>query len=159
MTQEAFGELLGVTAVTVGRWERGKDEPNIGIKRRLEVLVSPNVSADFAIKALVQGYGGIAVLADSNWRVINASPLFLALNRFSEIDVFGRDDSKLWPSEMDPFMKLFRPHEPHDGRATHEVACALDLLRLAFAYCLGQTGRRSRNAHCLQEKRQLRVKN
>ncbi len=121
LTQEAFGELLSVTAVTVSRWERGKDEPNIGIKRRLEVLVSPNVTADFAIKALVQGYGGIAVLADAHWRVVKASPLFLALNRLSELEVFGRDYSKFWPSEMDPFMKLFRPNGSLDGQATHEV--------------------------------------
>ncbi|MGI6675217.1 MAG: helix-turn-helix domain-containing protein [Bacilli bacterium] len=38
LTQEEFGEILGVSLVTVNRWENGKFEPAIKIKRKLREL-------------------------------------------------------------------------------------------------------------------------
>ena len=38
LTQEEFGEVLGVSLVTVNRWENGKFEPAIKIKRKLRHL-------------------------------------------------------------------------------------------------------------------------
>ena len=38
LTQEEFGEVLGVSLVTVNRWENGKFEPTIKIKRELRHL-------------------------------------------------------------------------------------------------------------------------
>ena len=39
LTQEEFGEVLGVSLVTVNRWENGKYEPAIKIKRKLRELL------------------------------------------------------------------------------------------------------------------------
>jgi putative transcriptional regulator len=39
LTQEEFGEMLGVSLVTVNRWENGKYEPAIKIKRKLRELL------------------------------------------------------------------------------------------------------------------------
>jgi transcriptional regulator with XRE-family HTH domain len=37
-TQEAFGKLVGVTAVTVSRWENGQVKPLPGAMERIEKL-------------------------------------------------------------------------------------------------------------------------
>ena len=39
LTQEEFGKMLGVSLVTVNRWENGKYEPAIKIKRKLRELL------------------------------------------------------------------------------------------------------------------------
>lgn len=35
MSQQALGEMLGVSAVSVGKWERGQSQPDIGTLTRL----------------------------------------------------------------------------------------------------------------------------
>lgn len=35
LSQQALGELLGVSAVAVGKWERGQSQPDIGTLTRL----------------------------------------------------------------------------------------------------------------------------
>ena len=40
LTQREFAELLGVSFETVNRWENGKFEPTMKIKRRLSDLFS-----------------------------------------------------------------------------------------------------------------------
>jgi len=48
MTQKALGELLGVDALTVSRWERGTTLPNKFVRPKLDAcfpgLVSPRES-------------------------------------------------------------------------------------------------------------------
>lgn len=47
LTQEEFGEVLGVSLVTVNRWENGKFEPAIKIKRKLrELFIEYNINGD-----------------------------------------------------------------------------------------------------------------
>lgn len=38
LTQTEFAEFLGVSIVTVNRWERGRFEPTIKVKRKLAQL-------------------------------------------------------------------------------------------------------------------------
>ena len=38
MTQSEFAKLLGVSAITVSRWESGVFEPTIKVKRKLSQL-------------------------------------------------------------------------------------------------------------------------
>lgn len=42
LTQNEFAELLGVKLVTVCRWESGKFEPTMKMKRKLKVLFEKN---------------------------------------------------------------------------------------------------------------------
>ncbi len=42
LTQNEFAELLGVTLVTVSRWESGKFEPTMRVKRQLRELFEKN---------------------------------------------------------------------------------------------------------------------
>lgn len=42
LTQNEFAELLGVTLVTVSRWESGKFEPTMRVKRKLRELFEKN---------------------------------------------------------------------------------------------------------------------
>lgn len=44
LTQAALAEILNVDPTTVSRWERGRDEPALGIQRRLRSLVIPATS-------------------------------------------------------------------------------------------------------------------
>ncbi len=47
LTQEEFGEVLGVSLVTVNRWENGKFEPAIKIKRKLrQLFIEYNINGD-----------------------------------------------------------------------------------------------------------------
>ncbi len=42
LTQNEFAELLGVKLVTVSRWESGKFEPTMRVKRKLRELFEKN---------------------------------------------------------------------------------------------------------------------
>lgn len=42
LTQIEFAELLGVKLVTVSRWESGKFEPTMRVKRKLRELFEKN---------------------------------------------------------------------------------------------------------------------
>ena len=42
LTQSEFAELLGVKLVTVSRWESGKFEPTLRVKRKLRELFEKN---------------------------------------------------------------------------------------------------------------------
>ena len=42
LTQSEFAELLGVKLVTVSRWESGKFEPTMRVKRKLRELFEKN---------------------------------------------------------------------------------------------------------------------
>lgn len=42
LTQSEFAELLGVKLVTVSRWELGKFEPTMRVKRKLRELFEKN---------------------------------------------------------------------------------------------------------------------
>ncbi len=39
LSQEEFGKMLGVSLVTVNRWENGKYEPTLKTKRKLRELL------------------------------------------------------------------------------------------------------------------------
>lgn len=42
LSQEEFAKLLGVSFSTVNRWENGKHEPTIKVKRRIVELCKEN---------------------------------------------------------------------------------------------------------------------
>jgi len=42
ITQQELSDLLGVSIVTVNRWENDKFEPTIKIKRKLQALFKEN---------------------------------------------------------------------------------------------------------------------
>ena len=47
LTQKEFAELIGVSYVTVCRWETGKFEPTIKMRRKIvELLVKHNIKGE-----------------------------------------------------------------------------------------------------------------
>ena len=42
LSQQEFAELLGVSFTSVNRWENGKHEPTIKIKRKIKNLLEKN---------------------------------------------------------------------------------------------------------------------
>ena len=42
MTQECFGQQLGVTASTINRWEHGKAKPNLTARKNLKAFCENN---------------------------------------------------------------------------------------------------------------------
>ncbi len=42
MTQECFGQQLGVTASTINRWEHGKAKPNLTAMKNLKLFCEKN---------------------------------------------------------------------------------------------------------------------
>ena len=42
LTQQEFADLLGVSFTSVNRWENGKHEPTIKIKRKIVALCKTN---------------------------------------------------------------------------------------------------------------------
>src|SRR4026208_1290598 len=82
LTQGALAEILNVDATTVSRWERGRDQPALGIQRRLRSLVLPRVSdVERARRLLIDTSDAIAVLFDHEYRLLHSSPRHRALLR------------------------------------------------------------------------------
>lgn len=47
LTQKEFADLIGVSYVTVCRWETGKFEPTIKIRRKIvELLIKHNIKGE-----------------------------------------------------------------------------------------------------------------
>lgn len=43
MSQQTLGEMLGVSAVSVGKWERGQSQPDIGTLTRLADIFGTSI--------------------------------------------------------------------------------------------------------------------
>jgi len=91
LTQAALAEILNVDATTVSRWERDRDQPALGIQRRLRSLVMPGASdVERALRILIDSSDAIAVLFDSNYRLLHSSPKHRELLRLDASDLYGR---------------------------------------------------------------------
>jgi len=96
LTQGALAEILNVDATTVSRWERGRDQPALGIQRRLRSLVLPRVSdVERALRLLIDTSDAIAVLFDHNYRLLHSSPGHRALLRLDASELYGKSFEKL----------------------------------------------------------------
>ena len=96
LTQGALAEILNVDATTVSRWERGRDQPALGIQRRLRSLVLPGVSdVERALRLLIDTSDAIAVLFDHNYRLLHSSPGHRALLRLDASELYGKSFEKL----------------------------------------------------------------
>lgn len=91
LTQSALAEVLDVDPTTVSRWERGRDEPALGIQRRLRSLVVPRATdVEAALKRLIDTSDAIAVLFDSKYRLLYSSASHRALLRLDAAELYGR---------------------------------------------------------------------
>lgn len=96
LTQAALAEILNVDATTVSRWERGRDQPALGIQRRLRSLVMPGTSdVERALRLLIDTSDAIAVLFDSKYRLLHSSPRHRALLRLDSSDLYGKSFERL----------------------------------------------------------------
>ena len=91
LTQAALAETLGVDPTTVSRWERGRDQPALGIVRRLNSLVLPCTSdVERALKVLIDTTGTIAVLYDSRYRMLRSSAKHRELLGMDASELYGK---------------------------------------------------------------------
>jgi DNA-binding XRE family transcriptional regulator len=96
LTQGALAEILNVDATTVSRWERGRDQPALGIQRRLRSLVLPGVSdVERALRLLIDTSDAMAVLFDQNYRLLHSSPRHRALLRLDASELYGKSFERL----------------------------------------------------------------
>lgn len=52
-TQEEFAKKLGVTTVTVARWESGKTTPSLKVMRKIDAFCKEN-QLDFDIRTVIK---------------------------------------------------------------------------------------------------------
>ena len=96
LTQAALAEILNVDPTTVSRWERGRDEPALGIQRRLRSLVLPATSdVERALRALIDTSADIAVLFDHKYRLVHSSPRHRELLRLDASELYRRPFQRL----------------------------------------------------------------
>ena len=96
LTQAALAEILNVDPTTVSRWERGRDQPALGILRRLRSLVIPGTSdVERALRVLVDTSNAIAVVFDQKYRLLHSSPKHRALLRLEASELYNRPFYKL----------------------------------------------------------------
>jgi transcriptional regulator with XRE-family HTH domain len=91
LTQASLAEILNVDPTTVSRGERGRDQPALGILRRLQALVIPRTSdVERALRVLIETSDGIAVLFDASYRLLHSSPKHRALLRLDASELYGK---------------------------------------------------------------------
>lgn len=91
LTQAGFAEILNVDPTTVSRWERGRDEPALGIQRRLRSLVIPRTSdVERALRLLIDSSDAIAVLFDTKYRLVHSSAKHRKLLRVDASELYGQ---------------------------------------------------------------------
>jgi DNA-binding XRE family transcriptional regulator len=88
LTQAQLAELLDVDPTTVGRWERGRDKPNLAVQGKLQKLIMPKSDALVrSIRDIVMMTSDIAVVMDKEFRIIAASAAHQALLRYNLADI------------------------------------------------------------------------
>lgn len=77
--QATLAEMLGVDQTTVSRWESNRQEPDLGIQRRLRALMQGTGTRDEALlRHWVETAVGDTVLLDASRALIVGSATFLA---------------------------------------------------------------------------------
>ena len=106
LTQAALAETLGVDPTTVSRWERGRDQPSLGIVRRLNSLVLPRTSdVERALKVLIDNTNTIVVLFDNKYRMLWSSPRHRELLRLDASELYGKPFERFQSNAQAELMK------------------------------------------------------
>lgn len=133
--QAAVAFDLGVSQATVSRWEKGVDEPSLGLRRKIQQLIRVDrfngSGMDEMLGLLVKQSQGVSVVFSERMGVVGASQAAQAL--FHDIGVDQFQGVQLRHMLPDDVTTIFRSHDvidavPHHLTALETVshACAFD---------------------------------
>lgn len=101
MTQEAFAAHFGIDRTTVSRWERGRDEPSLVFRKRIQAMtLSISESVVRGLIDHIDSLEGFATLLDGKFRVVRTTSAHQALLKYDASDVYGRSSERYWSLEM-----------------------------------------------------------
>jgi DNA-binding XRE family transcriptional regulator len=90
LTQEQLAAHLNVDHTSISRWERGRDQPNLDMQRKLKRLVEGRLTTvDRALRDLIDFTEDIAVLLDKDYQLVRASPAHQKLLNYNAADMVG----------------------------------------------------------------------
>jgi DNA-binding XRE family transcriptional regulator len=96
LTQAALAEILNLDPTTVSRWERGRDQPALGIQRRLRSLVMPAASdVERVLRVLIDTSAEIAILLDYKYRLVHSSAKHRELLRLDASELYGKSFQRI----------------------------------------------------------------
>lgn len=100
LKQAVLAEMLNVDATTVSRWERGRDQPNLSVQKRLKELVEKDLTTvGRGLSDLIDMTGDIAVLLDKDYRLIRASRAHQKLLNYDAAAMLGKQ-FPFWTDNM-----------------------------------------------------------
>ena len=106
LTQAALAESLNVDPTTVSGWERGRDQPALGIQRRLRALVmQPTSDVERTLMALIDASATIVVLYDAKYRIVYSSQRHRELLRLDASELYGQPFEKFQPQAQAIFVE------------------------------------------------------
>ena len=109
LIQAALAYELNVDVTTVSRWERGLVEPEAGVRRRLEMMMSePITLSDQALKYLVENMGIPCNLLDDNFRSVAQNKLLAKVSNGQSLDSVGRHVFTSWPEAKIENSELYK---------------------------------------------------
>lgn len=100
--QTTLAEMLGVDQATVSRWEGNRQEPDLGMQRRLRALIQGTGTQDEnLLRHGVEASVGDTVLIDASRTLVTASATFLARHGIDAIAAPGLSTTSMFSEELD----------------------------------------------------------
>jgi transcriptional regulator with XRE-family HTH domain len=100
--QTSLAEMLGVDQATVSRWEANRQEPDLGMQRRLRALIQGTGARDEALlRHWVESAVGETALLDASRTLVAASATFLARHGLAVPPPAGLSTIAMFSEELD----------------------------------------------------------
>ncbi len=94
--------MLGVDQATVSRWESGRQNPDLGMQRRLrELMRHAEPREEILLKHWINASVGYTVLCDEDRVICAASPSFCAIHGVGAREVIGMSGIPAFTEELE----------------------------------------------------------